>query len=108
MALSLRSRLTAWYSILLALTVAVFCAAVLWLHWRLLVAQLDESLVSMTATAHNVVAEELGEVKNLRLAAAEMAAVVRPDDYFVEVLDASGVRVSQPPAPSERVPSGVA
>jgi heavy metal sensor kinase len=108
MALSLRSRLIAWYSILLALTVAVFCAAVLWLHWRLLVAQLDESLVSMTATAHNVVAEELSEVKNLRLAAAEMAAVVRPDDYVVEVLDAAGARVSEAPASSERVPSAVA
>ena len=44
MALSLRTRLTAWYSVLLVLTVAVFSIAVLWLHWRLLLEQFDESL----------------------------------------------------------------
>ena len=51
MALSLRTRLTAWYSVLLVLTVAVFSAAVLWLHWRLLLEQFDEGLTSISATA---------------------------------------------------------
>ena len=78
MALSLRTRLTAWYSVLLVLTVAVFSAAVLWLHWRLLLEQFDEGLTSIGATAANVVEEELGELHDLGLAAAEMAAVVPP------------------------------
>jgi two-component system OmpR family sensor kinase len=99
MALSLRTRLTAWYSVLLVLTVAVFSAAVLWLHWRLLLEQFDEGLTSISATATNVVEEELGELHDLDRAAAEMAAVVHPSDYLVQVLDASGSplqNVSQP------------
>ena len=73
MALSLRTRLTAWYSVLLVLTVAIFSGAVLWLHWRLLLEQFDEGLTSISATAANVVEEELGELHDLGLAAAEMA-----------------------------------
>jgi heavy metal sensor kinase len=88
--LSLRARLTAWYAVLLVLTIAVFSTAVLWLHWRLLVDQFDESLHSIGATAANVLEEELGELKDLGLAAAETAAVVHPADYTVQVLDAAG------------------
>jgi heavy metal sensor kinase len=88
--LSLRTRLTAWYSVLLVLTVAVFSAAVLWLHWRLLLEQFDDGLKSISATANNVVEEKLGELKDLGLAATEMAAVVRPRDDVVQVLDGSG------------------
>ena len=66
MNLSLRARLTAWDSVLLVLTLAVFSAAVLWLHWRLLLVQLDASLSSIAATANNVVAEEASELKDLR------------------------------------------
>ena len=90
MQLSLRTRLTAWYSVLLVLTVAVFSAAVLWLHWRLLLEQFDDGLKSISATANNVVEEKLGELKDLGLAATEMAAVVRPRDDVVQVLDGSG------------------
>jgi HAMP domain-containing protein len=104
-ALSLRTRLTAWYSVLLVLTVAVFSAAVLWLHWRLILEEFDEGLGSITSTAANVVEEELGEVHDLGHAATEMAAVVHPADFAVEVLDASGaplLKVSPPlPLPAE-------
>ena len=49
MALSLRTRLTAWYSVLLVLTVAVFSAAVLLVQGRLMFEQIDEGLESITA-----------------------------------------------------------
>jgi hypothetical protein len=75
MQVSLRARLTAWYSLLLVLTIVVFSAAVLWLHWRLLLDQFDEALRSVNATASNVVEEELNET-NLRSAAAQMVEVV--------------------------------
>src|SRR5260221_11504599 len=104
--LSLRTRLTAWYSVLLVLTVAVFSAAVLWLHWRLLIEQLDDGLRSISATANNLVEEELVEVKDLGLAATEMAAVVRSHDYTVEVLDPSGSPL-HPAARSMPLPSEV-
>ena len=93
MSLSLRTRLTAWYSVLLVLTVVVFSAAVLWLHWRLLIEQFDDNLKAVSSTAINVVEEELGEVHDLGHAAAEMTAVVRPPDDVVQVLDVSGVPI---------------
>lgn len=110
MTLSLRSRLTAWYSVLLVLTVAVFSVAVLWLHWRLLLEQFDESLKSIAATANNVIAEEIGEVDDLSLAATEMASIVRPSDYVVQVFGPSGSSVrpyAQPlPLPADAGESG--
>lgn len=89
MQVSLRARLTAWYSLLLVLTLAVFSAAVLWLHWEHLLEQVDEGLRSVLATAGNVVDEELTET-DLPSAAAEMVAVVRVPDGRVQLLDGSG------------------
>ena len=94
MQVSLRARLTAWYSLLVVLTIAVFATAVLWLHWRLLLKQFDDALQSIAATADNVIAEELGEVKSLPLAAGEMAEVVRADTGVLQVLDSTGATVS--------------
>ncbi len=111
MHVSLRTRLTVWYSVLLVLTVALFSASVLWLHWRLLLEQLDDGLRSISVTAGNVVDEEITETKDLRLAAAGMAAVVHPPDYSVEVLDAAGAPIHRTaprmPLPSEVLPAGV-
>ncbi len=90
MQLSLRTRLTAWYSVLLVLTVAVFSAAVLWLHWRLLLDQFDDNLQSICATANRVVGAEVAEEHDLRVAVTEMASVVRSKDAVVQVLDSSG------------------
>src|SRR5258705_3641118 len=104
MALSLRARLTAWYSVSLVLTVAVFSAAVLWLNWRLLLEQFDDGLASISLTASNVVEEELAELHDLSLAAADMAAVVRPPDYVVQVLDASGSPLHKASRPSPLPP----
>lgn len=101
MQLSLRTRLTAWYSVLLVLTVAVFSTAVLWLHWGLLLEQFDDSLRSISGTANNVIEEELADRKDLPAAAADMLAVVHPADYVVQVLDESGSPITRP---SESMP----
>ncbi len=95
MQLSLRARLTAWYSVLLVFTVAVFSVSVLWVHWHLLLARFDESLDATSATADNVVDEELGELRDLRLAVDEMLEVVRPAGGIVQVLDAEGTPVNR-------------
>ena len=102
MQLSLRTRLTAWYSMVLVLTVAVFSAAVLWAHWQLLVTQFDEALESIGDTADNVIKEELGEGHDLARAASETAALVRPSDGAVEILDGSGSPIH--PTTGPRVP----
>jgi two-component system OmpR family sensor kinase len=107
---SLRTRLTVWYSVVLVLTVAVFSASVLWLHWRLLLDQFDDGLKSISVTAGNVVDEELNESRDLRLAAAAMASVVHPPDDVIEVLDGAGTALSRTagrmPLPAESLPRG--
>ena len=104
MQVSLRSRLTAWYALLLVLTMAVFCGAILWLHWQLSLRAFDDGLRSISATASNLVEEELGESRDLSRAASEMAEVVRTPDGVVQVLDAAGapmLRTTRPmPIPS--------
>lgn len=91
MTLSLRSRLTGWYSVLLVLTLAVFSALVLWLNWQQVLEGFDESLEATSATADNVMREEARELKDLSRAAAEMTEVVHPKDIVVAVLDDRGV-----------------
>ena len=97
MTLSLRTRLTVWYSALLLLALVVFTATVLWLHWRLLVRQSDESLEALAITGANVVADELAEHATLGGAAREMADVVRHEHYVVGVLDAGGIPLRELP-----------
>jgi len=97
MAVSLRTRLTIWYSALLLLGVVLFSATVLWLYWRALVRQSDESLSALSTTAVNVVSNELGEAATLAAASNEMAAVLRHPDYIVGVFDGSGRAVREMP-----------
>ena len=106
MQVSLRARLTAWYSLLVVLTLAVFASAVLWLHWRLLLKQFDDGLQTIAETADNVFAEELEEVKTASQAAAEMAAVVGTEGGVVQVLDATGASIGPVTRPMP-LPAGV-
>ncbi|HEY3885592.1 MAG TPA: hypothetical protein VGL62_10320, partial [Vicinamibacterales bacterium] len=61
MALSLRARLTVWYSVLLLVSVGLLSGAVLLLDWHLLLRQADESLDALSLAAVNVVKDELAE-----------------------------------------------
>ena len=97
MALSLRSRLTLWYSGLLLLTVVLFSATVLSLYWRFALRQTDESLDALRATAANVVVAELGEHLTLAEASREMEETVQHAGYAVAVIDAAGVATSPLP-----------
>src|SRR5947207_12642242 len=90
MPLALRTRLTLWYSALLLFGIALFSATILWLHWRLVLEQSDESLRQLSGVAANVVSEELNEGAALVRAAHEVESVVRNPDYAVAVLDGSG------------------
>jgi heavy metal sensor kinase len=95
MAMSLRTRLTLWYSALLLLALVLFSATVLWLHWRLLVREADASLDALSAAAANVVAEELAEGATLSQAGREMARVVPHGDHVVGVLDANDTPIRE-------------
>ncbi len=91
--MSLRTRLTLWYSALLLLALALFTATVLWVHWHLLLHQADESLEAFSIAAVNVVSEELSERATLEQAVHEMVNVVPHEDYDAGVIDASGTRL---------------
>lgn len=93
MALSLRARLTVWYSVLLLVSVAVLSGAVLLLDWHLLVRQADESLDALSLTAVKVVQDELAEHDDLPTATREMEGVVERRQFIVEVFDGHGAFV---------------
>ena len=93
MTISLRTRLTLWYSALLLLALVLFTATVLWLHWHLMVRQADDSLRALAIAAVNVVDAELAEHATLDEAAREMVGVVRQRNYEAAVLDASGTKL---------------
>src|SRR5690348_5114719 len=99
MALSLRARLTVWYTVLLLVSVAVLSGAVLLLDWHLLVKQADESLETLSLAAVNVIQDELAEHDDLSTAAREMEAVVRRRQFVVEVFDGRGVMVGPAKTP---------
>src|SRR5260370_40966705 len=95
MALSLRTRLTVWSSALLLLTIVLFTATVLWLHWRLLARGADAALDALSVTAVNVVAGELVEHATLAEATHEVESVVRRAGYLGTVFDGRGVPVGR-------------
>jgi heavy metal sensor kinase len=88
--LSLRARLTAWYSVLLLLALALFTAVVLWINWRLMLQGFDLTLAGVGVTADNLLREEVGELHDLRNAALEMIDVVHQPDVAVAVFDDKG------------------
>ena len=94
MALSLRARLTLWYTVLLLVSVALLSGAVLLLDWHLLLKQADESLETLSVAAVNVVEDELAERDDLSTAAREMEAVVQRRRFLVQVFDGRGGVVS--------------
>ena len=86
----LGTRLTIWYSALLLVSLGLFGATVLWLHWHLMLRQADESMEALARAAVNVVDAELAEGNTIEEAAREMLNVARQKDYAVAVMDAAG------------------
>ena len=89
MMLSLRARLTLWYSALLTIALVVFTTVVLWAQWQLLLRQTDEVLAGLSSTAGNVFAEEIGEKLAPAAAAKEAEEMVRAPGRVISVYDAA-------------------
>jgi heavy metal sensor kinase len=73
--LTLRWRLTLWYSGLLSAALLAFTVLVLWAQWRLQVTRTDGALDRLQQTASNIIAEEIGEHVALQAAAREAGMV---------------------------------
>jgi heavy metal sensor kinase len=89
--LSLRSRLTLWYTIVLVVMLCFFGADIVWLLGGLGVQRIDRELADAEATVIKIVGNELKEREPPADAAAEAAETVADQDLAVAILDARGV-----------------
>ena len=88
--LSLRARLTLWYTLVLLVVLCVFGADVLWQLNRIGVRRVDRDLEALTATLANVVQDELNELGDPRLAAEDARATVTTPGRSIAILDERG------------------
>ena len=88
--LSLRARLTLWYTITLVLVLGLFGGDVLIQQKRLGIARADQELESVQATLANILREELRELDAPELAAREAKDAMRSIGDGIAILDGSG------------------
>ena len=89
-ALSLRARLTLWYTIALLIVLCLFGANVLWQQRRIGTRRVDRELEALTATLTNVMQEELDEKDELSKAAVESTTTVTAPGRALAILDLQG------------------
>jgi heavy metal sensor kinase len=97
MTLSLRTRLTVWYTALLAFALTAFCAAILWLDWRSLLREQDAGLHTVAQAALRAMANEFAESGLAAGAAKEAEDTLQPGGVMVRIVDAAGHSVSGRP-----------
>jgi heavy metal sensor kinase len=88
--LSLRARLTLWYTIALLVVLSLFGADVLWQQGRLGLRRVDRELDALTTTLENVVRDELTETHDPTKAAEEARTTVTSPGRAVAIFDAHG------------------
>ena len=89
--LSLRLRLTLWYTLALVLVLCLGAADVLWVQGRLGMRRVDRELDATIATLTNVIRAELGESMTPASAAEEARATVAVPGRAVAIFDSSGI-----------------
>ena len=112
--LSLRARLTLWYTIALLVVLCLFGANVLWQQRRIGFRRVDRELEALTATLVNVVQDELNENDDPRTAATEATATMTAPGRALAIFDArgqvlgarwSGLELRDPPSSGDVEPS---
>jgi heavy metal sensor kinase len=90
MIVSIRARLTAWYSALTVVALSLFSVGVLWLHARWGRAQFDDELGNLVHAISRVMHEELSESGDLKKAAFETRESMDVPDRATAVLEPGG------------------
>jgi len=90
-ALSLRARLTVWYSVALVVVLCLFGVDVAWVQGRLGVRRIDRQLTGETATLATLFKEELRETSDPAHSAEEAGETVAALGRAVAILEQSGV-----------------
>jgi two-component system, OmpR family, sensor kinase len=88
--LSLRARLTVWYTVALLIVLALGGATVLWQQGRIGLARVDRQLQDLTATLANLMQDELTEDPVLATAAQDVQATIIAPGRAVAILDRAG------------------
>jgi two-component system, OmpR family, sensor kinase len=88
--LSLRGRLTLWYTLALLVVLCLFGATVLWQQQRLGVRRVDDELEALASTLTNVMQDEISEQDDLVTAATEAATTVAAPGRALAIVDANG------------------
>ena len=92
--LSLRARLTLWYTFALLVVLSLFGASVLWQLQRIGIRRVDRELGGLATTIANIVDEELREKDAPAVAAAEASTTVNAPGRAIAILDANGAVLS--------------
>jgi two-component system OmpR family sensor kinase len=88
--MSLRARLTIWYSLALLAVLGVFATIVIWQQGRIGLRRVDRELDGLSATLTNVLRDELSEMSNPTEAAAEVQRTMAVPGRPLAIFDASG------------------
>src|SRR5207248_1157254 len=88
--LSLRARLTAWYSLVLLAVLCLFAVIVVWQQGRIGMRRVDRELDGVTATLANVLRDELSENANATAAAVDAHRTMSVPGRPMAILDADG------------------
>jgi signal transduction histidine kinase len=88
--LSLRMRLTVWYTFALLVVLSLFGADVLWEQRRVGMRRVDRELEAFGGTLENVVRDELHEMPGPAEAAKEAGSVITAPGRAIAILDAHG------------------
>ena len=88
--LSLRARLTLWYTLALLIVLCLFGANVLWQQRRIGIRRVDRELEALTDTLANVARDEFNENDDPVTAATEAIATVTAPGRALAIFDARG------------------
>lgn len=88
--LSLRMRLTVWYTFALLVVLCLFGADVLWEQGRVGQRRVDRELDAFSETLANVIRDELHEISDAAAAAKEAASTMTAPGRAVAILDPQG------------------
>jgi two-component system, OmpR family, sensor kinase len=88
--LSLRARLTVWYTVVLVIVLFAGGAGVWWMQGRIGVGRVDSELADVNATVVRIISNELQEGEPVRAAATEASETVADRNLAVAIFDPAG------------------
>src|SRR3954454_24878505 len=95
--LRLRTRITAWYCLVLAIILAVFALTITWQQSAIGLRRVDRELAAMTATLSTLMSDELGESDTPELAATEVVHTLAAAGQTVAIATGRGQLLAAAP-----------